>query len=495
MAWFALVPLLWRIRTVPLRQAFRAGFTAGAVFWLMSLFWLTHVTAPGWFFLALYCALYTAFFAVTSALLSRWFRPFHLVGHFLWMLGSAIVWGGWEYIRYVLFTGFSWNALGVSQVHNLPVLQLVSWGGVYIVSSVIIFFSCAVVCTLERYRVNGKSLRRFWHPELMVALLVWAVSHAYGVRSMLQAEPPEQTVRVGVVQPNIPQVLKWTAEHVTGIYNTLESLTKQVLASGEMDFIVWPETALPDDVRFSPASYDLVNRMASNNVPLLIGSMDTVWVDGEPEYYNSSFLFDTNGALAQAYDKQHLVMFGEYVPLGEYLPFLNAMTPIGESMSAGDEAGIFHIAGLPPFATLICFEDSVPKLAREAVLKGARMLINQTNDAWFDVSSGSRQHMVQCICRCVENRVPAVRVANTGVSCVIDSYGRVLDVLADEAGVVRVADSRIMSVPVPSRGELTVYTRFGDRYAQAAAGLIGLLAVVQFVLYAKHRLAGFARNE
>ena len=184
------------------------------------------------------------------------------------------------------------------------------------------------------------------------------------------------------------------------------------------------------------------------------------------------------GAPAQAYDKRHLVVFGEYIPLQPYVPFIKALTPISESFSPGSTSTVFCLERPPVrFSVLICFEDTVARLARDSVRNGARLLVNQTNDAWFDPSSASRQHMIQCVFRCVENGVPAVRCANTGVSCTIDRLGRIRDVLDDGAGHVSVMGFRWSRVDVPGAAmPLTFYTRHGDVFAQACL-VLGLIAI------------------
>jgi apolipoprotein N-acyltransferase len=238
--------------------------------------------------------------------------------------------------------------------------------------------------------------------------------------------------------------------------------------------VVWPETAVPDDILRSRRSYDLVSGLLTNGVPILVGSMDTEWIgDYRPVHYNSSFLFEPDQGPLQGYDKRHLVLFGEYVPLQRFLPFMTAMTPIQASFTPGSTSTVFRLEEPDiTFSALICFEDTVAHLARESVRNGARLLINQTNDAWFDVSAASRQHMAQCVFRCVENRVPAVRVGNTGVSCCIDPYGRVYDVLEKKDGgtVFPGFKNTSVLVPPPDRAP-TFYTRKGDMLGGSAAML------------------------
>lgn len=243
--------------------------------------------------------------------------------------------------------------------------------------------------------------------------------------------------------------------------------------------MVWPETAIPEDLRSSFDCYDAVYSIVTNGVPLLVGSMDTEFRDDGLRFYNSSFLVDTNGVIVKGYDKRHLVIFGEYVPLRRVLPFLKLVTPIQESFSPGSTSTVFNLESPAiRFSVLICFEDTVASLARESVRNGARLLVNQTNDGWFDAYTEPNQHKMQCVLRCVENGVPAVRAANTGVSCFIDRRGRVYDVLAGPDGGTYVVGFRTSAIDVPGEElPLTFYTRHGDVFGAACAILaVGMLA-------------------
>jgi len=172
-----------------------------------------------------------------------------------------------------------------------------------------------------------------------------------------------------------------------------------------------------------------------------------------------------------------LVCFGEYVPLADVLPFLRRLTPIQESFTPGTVQTVFRLDTSPrAFSVLICFEDTVAALARAAVRAGARLLVNQTNDAWFDPSWESRQHMLQCVLRCVENRVPAVRSSNTGITCFIDRTGRVTASLPPTAGPASEPECLAGTVQLPGpEMPLTFYTRYGDLFAKSCIGFTLLL--------------------
>ncbi len=160
------------------------------------------------------------------------------------------------------------------------------------------------------------------------------------------------------------------------------------------------------------------------------------------------------------------------------------MTPIEDSFSAGTTSTVFQLRSpAVRFSSLICFEDTVARLARESVRNGARLLVNQTNDAWFDPSSGSRQHMAHCVLRCVENRVPAVRAANTGVTCAIDPYGRVYDTLEREDGDTVFPGFATTAVQVPGTAFVpTFYTQHGDAFGRAAGAFVVALGVGAWLL-------------
>lgn len=503
-AWVALVPLLLAVRgrgfsnpPSPFRLrrtgVWKLSLAAGAVFWLLSVSWLIHVTFWGWIGLSLYCALYLIPFAAVAAWWTARFGTGAWWKNLGLMLALAAVWTGFEYIRSVFATGFPWNPLGASQYRSLPVIQMARWGGVHAVSALVVWVNAAAAVTVMRYADCSSSPGRGLHLEMASALLLVLVAVADGSTVLRRPAPPGQPLRVALVQPNIPQPYYYMPETFEGILGTLRDLSEAALR-GEPDLLIWPETAPPDEIRTSETTFNTVYALVTNGVPLLSGTMDTAWSDTGALYFNSSALVDTSGRIVQVYDKRHLVPFGEYVPLRHIFPFLRVVTPITESFSPGATSTVFRLASAKPLAepglekpevtlsVLICFEDTVASLARESVRNGARMLVNQTNDAWFDPSSASRQHMIQCVFRCVENSVPAVRCANTGVSCCIDRRGRVYDVLDDGAGRVRVSGFRLSSVEVPGpEMPLTFYTRFGDLFAQACAlaSVIFLAGVVR----------------
>ena len=489
-AWIALVPLLISVRTADAGKAFRLGYLAGLLFWLGTLHWLTHVSAVGWVLLALYCAIYPAAFATFVAAWLRRLGAERQAVNLLLMLCGAAVWVALEWLRSWAFTGFAWHTLGISQYQNLPLIQCSSWGGVYAVSALLVFANLAVAATVLRYATAGTRRGRSPHPELLLAVLAVAVVVVGGWRRLRTGDDDGTELRVGLVQPNIPQADYYRPERFPEIYKSVHFWSLAAAQGGGIDLLVWPETALPLDIREHETAMTLIRETTAHGIPLLAGTTETEYLDdGRQRYFNSSLLFGSDGVLRETYDKRHLVIFGEYVPLRRWLPFLTRLTPIQESFTAGTTSTIFRLVQPEvPFSVLICFEDTLPYIARDAVRAGARLLVNQTNDAWFDPSSASLQHMSHCVFRCIENNVPAFRAANTGVTCAIDRHGRILRRLTDDHGAVRVAGFLSTAVSVPSEdAPLTLYTRHGDFFARLCAACSFL--ALGFLVWARSKTA------
>lgn len=479
LAWIALVPLLVISASAAPRIAFRCGFLAGLVFWLLSLVWLTRVSWVGWFLLCLYSALFMACFTLTVAwwVACKGLRP--RLGNPLMMLSTPALWVGWEYLRSTLFSGFPWNPLGVSQYANLPLIQTAQIGGVYLVSYLVVLVNTAVALTLIQYirRQPGEPLRM--HPELLIALLGIALALLYGQLSLRRLPETTDTLKVAAVQVNIPQLEKWSEAWTTEINNRLRRTSLHAIEHCTPDLIVWPETVVPDFVRTSRVSQKVVTDVIQHGTSVLMGSMDFDDSGRAIKYFNSAFLYQPGGTSPQTYAKRHLVLFGEYIPLEQWIPFLRVLTPIEESFTPGREATVFQM-GRRAFSVLICFEDTVAGLARDCVRAGARLLVNQTNDAWFDPSWASRQHMAQCVFRCVENRVSAVRATNTGITCFIDRQGFIVSLLGRAEGPLPDPDYLMHTVALsPANMPLTFYTQHGDVLALGCAAFtLTLLAVM-----------------
>jgi len=473
LAWVALIPLALAVwRTEP-RQAIRLGYLAGAVFWLCTLYWLTRVTVIGWALLSLYCAL---FFIPPAWFVARW-RGETFAGRLGGMVGFTALWTACEYLRGTLFTGFPWNPLGVSQYANPILIQSAAWGGVWAVSALVAWVNAAGIATVQRYWDGPRDRRwRQPHPELMLAFLALIAAFLYGSHAVRSWPAPDRSVRVALIQPGIPQYAKWDDEFIAAIYERLASLSEAARQGVRPELLVWPETAVPADLRNDETAWNTVRAATGGVAPLLAGAIETETdEDGSVRYYNSALLVMPDGSVPETYDKQHLVLFGEYIPFSRTFPWLRRITPVAYDVEPGRRLALFRaVRPDAPFAVLICFEDVFPYLTRRFARAGAQWFVNQTNDAWYDFSSGSRQHLAQAVFRCVETRRPMARSANTGMTCWIDAAGRIGGGTGTTSGCLPnyTPDGRLVSgflganIPLtPAPAPLTFYVRHGDLFA------------------------------
>jgi len=477
--WLALIPLILACAGAAPRRAALLGWLAGAVFFLSSLYWLRRVSWLGEIALAFYCAIYFIPFAMFVALRRDGWRSKNSLFNILWMLGAAAVWTASEYLRATVLTGFPWNLLGVSQYQELAFIQIAEWGGIYAISALMVFINAATAVTILQYAAGLRRVYRM-HVEMLCAVMVVALAWSLGINKLLDKPDSEgKPVYAALIQPNIPEVGNWDLADPEVIYEKLERLTGFAQRAPDLDLIIWPETALPDFVRYSERSASLVKNLVAGGVPLLAGSMDVAWrANSQPDYYNASMLFNPAGELLGTYYKQHLVLFGEYIPFDGKIPLINALTPIGSSFKPGHTATLFKRPGDDRgFSVLICFEDTLPYLARSAANAGATLLINQTNDSWFDPDCGSVQHLANAIFRCVETRLPMLRCANTGITCSIDPFGRINQTLNPRTEGFQIAET----VPSDPAHEATFYVRYGDLFAQACLLASVALFIVTFI--------------
>lgn len=487
-AWFALVPLGWAVVGAPLGRAAAMAFVAGATFWVPTLHWIGCVTVAGWLALALYCSLYAIPPAWTIAVLAspRWrVRP---GGTLALCAGTAAAWAGWEVVRGRFLTGFPWNPIGVSQYRNLPLIQHAEWGGVPAVSAIVVWVNAMVLALLPHRGARRPPTARMEWALAALAALAAVVS---GARLLARPAAADRVLRVGLIQPAIPQNEKWSGESYEAMYARLDTLSRAA-ASLRPDLIVWPETALPENYRASGAARALAAGIVeAAGIPLLIGALDTeANPRGELLHYNAALLIGHGGEIVNLYRKQHLVLFGEFVPFRRFLPWLSRLVPVDYDIEPGQRPTVFRLDRPPlPFATMICFEDTIDTLAIEFARAGARALFVQTNDAWFDGTSGPRQHMIQSVFRAIETRTPVVRCANSGVTCWIDPLGRIGGDAGEAAGSLPVTnpDGRPASgflsaaVPIGAAGPGALMVRHGPLFGTLLAVVGAAVSVISAV--------------
>ncbi|MBI2870429.1 MAG: apolipoprotein N-acyltransferase [Candidatus Omnitrophica bacterium] len=459
LGWVGLVPLIWAATRCTPSRAFSLGYFAGLLFFLGTLYWVSYVSIAGTLLLVCYLALYPAAFALGCQMLNG-FKPL-----FFWLCVPTL-WVALELVRGILFTGFPWGLLAYTQSKFLPVIQIADVFGAYGVSWLVAAVNAAIFLVIVRCE-RAKA-------TVMLTTFLLTASLAYGYLSL--HAPSQSGPEVAVVQGNIPQEEKWEPDYAAHILGRYDELTRLARERHHPDLIIWPETAFPGYYPNDPQSGTLAALAQNLETPLLIGSP----VLEEGRVMNSALLFNQDGALVTRYDKIHLVPFGEYLPLGGLFSFLKSYDPrIGE-FSPGTEFTVFETGGTA-FSILICFEDIFPGLARQFVRRGARFLVNITNDAWFGDTAAPHQHLEASIFRAVENGVSVVRSANTGVSCVIDPWGRVTAQVAETPGGKLTFVEGVSSARLYMR-DPTCYTRVGDIFAWTClAGTILALGLSKFV--------------
>lgn len=390
--------------------------------------------------LAFYMATYVAVFgAITSLLIRR----FQFGG--LWL--APAVWVSMEWIRgEVVLGGFPWIPLGNTMVTLLPVAQLASVTGVLGLSWFVATLNTGVAIAAI---TTGR--RRTLAAGVAVGLLL-AVSLWGGIRLASNTLNSGEPIKVGLIQGNIAQTDKWNPSRAGMILDRYLQLSQQAAEKGAR-FIIWPESSTPfyfeEDV-----SGGIVRNMARQlGVPLLLGSDEIE--PGPPErYYNSAFMLDTMGTTAAVYRKIHLVPFGEYVPMQRLLFFVGPLVEAVSSFTPGERVTMLPVEG-HMVSTAICYEVTYPSLARQAVREGSEMLTTVTNDAWYGESSAPFQHFEMAMMRAIEQGRYLVRSANTGISGIVDPYGRVVIRTNLFETVAVVGEARFVTAK-------TVYATIGD---------------------------------
>lgn len=434
---------------------FGVGYFAAGLYWIANAF-LVEADRFAWMIPAVVLGLSAGFalFAGMTALAVHRFRPSGTMR--ICLLAAA--WALFEWVRGWLLTGFPWNPVGAVWVSVSPVLQAAAWIGVYGLSMVTVYAAGAFAALAAPGRLR-------WPAAVSGVLLLAALGAAGAVRLAAAPEGAAPDVRLRVVQPSVDQRDKIRGDRRQAGLRRLALMSMED-AGGGATHVIWPESAARLSMLADPRNRPLLRAVVPRGGLLVTGAA-RVRRDRDGRAvaaWNSIVAVDRDARVAGVYDKHHLVPLGEYVPLRGILP-LAKLTPGRIDFSAGPGPGTLDLAGLPPFSPLICYEVIFPG-AVVASGERPRWLLNVTNDAWFGRSSGPYQHFAAARMRAVEEGLPLVRAANTGISAVVDAYGRVVRRLPlGERGVIDAA------LPEPVAGR-TPYARFGNIPAGVAAILI-----------------------
>jgi apolipoprotein N-acyltransferase len=481
LAWIAFVPLFYVLEGESLRRVFGWAWLQGFASYIGSLYWIPiplHDFADVQMGLAILPMLLLAGIVAIDTAVAIWVgelaaRRTRIPA----VLTMPIAWTAVEWIRTYFPVGFPWNLVGYTAYRNLELIQFAEFTGVYGVSALIVFFNAVVYLVI--FRRGSSRLQTVSLSSLTVMMVALVAFGAWRIANLKNA-PAERTLKVAMVQANIPQSLKWDPKFLPQSYQVYQEETTNAAKRGA-DLITWPEAAaaflfLPDDRYPATLAEDAAYRqklltMAQNiGVPILFGAPALAQLDGQLGFYNRAYLVSAKGEVVAHYDKMQLVPFGEYVPARSILGFfVNRVVHGLGDMVPGDQQTLFSVKGAK-LGVLICYESIFPDFTRREVKLGANVLVNITNDAWYGESSAPFQVLAMAAMRSVETKVPMVRTANTGISALIEPSGRITNRTPLFKRGTEIVD-------VSFRPVQTVYTRVGDLFAELCVILtmVGLL--------------------
>jgi apolipoprotein N-acyltransferase len=424
------------------------SFAFGFSYFMGTLYWIAlldreQILMP-WLRLpaATAASLYLSIFVIIAGFLMR--RV--IKAGIPYQVAIPIVWGGVEYLRSLGVMGFPWGSIAYSQTPYASVIQQAALVGTYGISAWVVAVNAIIVWLVT-------SRRKAAFAALLIVLAVPIIAG----RVILANADYEKGPGVALVQPNIGGQVKWDKAFRD---STMRILSEMTLEAHESPLIVWPETAVPFFVRHQRSSMVRIENLArATGSHILFGLPDFERGDEGNTFYNSAMLLSPDGEDQGIYRKIHLVPFGEMIPFEDTFDILKRIDFGEGDFSAGTEPLVMEVDGTG-FGVAICFESIFPDLAREFALRGARFIVNITNDEWFGPSLGPHQHAQMAIMRTVECRVGLIRCANTGISMVIDPYGRPIE----KTELFR-RTTLVSHVPVGT-GE-TPFVKIGELFASA----------------------------
>ncbi len=435
---------LWRAALI--------GWAFGFGYFLVSIYWIGYafyVDAER------YAALMPLAVAALPAGLALFYSAAAVLAAAMWRRGYprilAFIFAFFcmEAGRGYLFTGFPWNLFGQGLAASDELMQLAAYIGLYglTLAALLIFSAPAAALAMPAARYG-----RLWLPAL-IAVSALAGGYAFGTHRLLQTEGEVNGVRVRIVQPNIPQREKWKPENRDWIFERMLSLSRNGTGGGDISgftHVIWPESSVPFLFAFNreifiPGAKDALAALIPSGTSLILGAERAdgmLSTEGRYQFdrvHNSLFVLGEGARVETIYDKRHLVPFGEYVPFRDVLTMIGfrAFSHRLDGFQAGSSENVLiQTPRAPAFLPLICYEIIFPGRVENAQ-KRPQWLVNVTNDAWFGDSTGPYQHLHQARIRAVEEGLPVMRAANTGISAVIDPFGRLLANLnLGKAGVI-----------------------------------------------------------
>jgi apolipoprotein N-acyltransferase len=483
LAWVALVPLLLALDGKRPGQAYLLGWIAGVVFFQGMFAWMWTIPAWNWLDSLVVQVLYLPQYVALWGLGLAWIRRRTGLAT---ILVAPPLWVTLEYIRSHLgFLGLPWMLLGHSQYLFPPVIQVTSITGAYGLSVLIVVVNVAIAGLISdrlRQRSGALSTARvapgrssLVQAGVALGLVLAVILHGTVV---LSGGGASESLKVALVQGNTPRGEALNRAQHQAILDRHRSLSLEA-ARHAPDLIIWPETAVPGDVRHHEPLRQAVARVAvETGKHLLVGSAEHAkFTDKrlQGKYYNTLVLFAPDGTIVGEYRKTMLVPFGEYVPLKDVVTWPKALVASMGDLLPGDKNATLSV-GSVPFRAVICWEIIFADLFRRSVHEGVRFMVLATNEAWFRDSAAPRQLLAMTAFRAAENRVAIARAANTGITAFVDPFGRIASRLRSPDGREVFVDGLLVG-QVSLSHQPTFYTRHGDLFAFLQIALAGAAVI------------------
>lgn len=456
---------------------FKTGWCFGFGFFLAGLYWIgealtVNASAHAWlipFALTLIPAGLALFIALACSLAGFfWTNGFARLA----ILACFLV--AFEWLRGLVFTGFTWNSFHTALAAHDVLIQGFALAGPWMASLLVLLVAMAPAALWPHGQAG-----RFSKPLVAACALAFLAWTGFGTaRLMLAIEPSPDAAMVRIVQPNIAQGDKWNPDLREQHVATLLDLTSRQTGPGQLGvlgstLVIWPESAFPFLLTQRPDVLGAIGQVLPLGSTLVAGAIRSEARSTSQVFYNSIYALNERGEIADAYDKALLVPFGEQLPFSDLFDRLGlrplVSAPVG--FAPGPGPGALALSANVQALALVCYEAIFPAFVRQGALEtGATAIVNVTNDAWFGTSAGPHQHFHQARLRSVELGLPLIRAANTGISAVVDGYGRTQARLA--IGVQGVLDA-----PLPTALPGTLYKRWGDGPFAITLVLVLILSV------------------
>ncbi len=461
-----LVPLFYAIEDLSPIKALKYGFIWAVIFNLGYIYYIAWVTVAGMIAGVLFMSIMPA--------TTYWFYVIILrrsPGMALVFLPSYIL--SWNWLFTMSDLNYPWMDIGYALGYYLPFIQAAEIGGVYLISAIILIVNTALYASIsEKFDLKDKSRMLLRYGSALTIILLYS----YGVWRLPNADSIQNndTLTVGLLQGNMTLDIKWKPRYLQKNFDTYFDLSRQAAEAGAQ-LIIWPETATP--------TYLVQDRIHFRNFKRFVDSLEIPILTGTPFYetvgpkeyiyFNSAIMAEPGIDGYEIYKKIHLVPVSEKIPFSGRFKILKEIRLGQADWSSGTEQKLFEISKIK-FGTAICIESVYPGFCREFARKGARFLVVITNDMWFGRTSLMEQHAMMSVFRAIENRIPVVRAANTGVSMAVDKWGRILvksDIFTEEYLIAKIN---------PEKSD-SIYGRAGDIIPKTVLILSAISLIIAFI--------------